>query len=160
MIKNILIPTALALVFASGCNGWFEPCTYPGELYCTLPNGDDYGPCGEGRTKFYVWFLTDGCQANETSVCATDDADAQSQVDNGDLKIYIHGKVSTDENLTRPTEDFFCPTGSCIVGSEDGSALKTFFTFSDDQIQGCEDYWDADHACTWPQTENTCGASL
>jgi hypothetical protein len=158
MIKHLLISITLVGMFA-GCLGDFEPCTYPGELYCILPDSSGDACGAEGQTTYYVWYRIDPCGTTSTSFCATADT-AQGTADDMFGQLW-HGLVSTNSMATQPKEVFFCPTGSCVLGSEDGSLSNSFYVFDDSEIPWCEAQLDPDMSCTWPQVDNTsCGSSL
>jgi len=153
MIKHLVI----AVTLLTGCDGWFVPCDQapPGTVYCTV-SGDPPGPCEAPGIPYYVWSIDWQCAEVQQLVCASNDADAQAQVDQmfGDE---THGAISKDPHATEPKQVTVCGTGAnCVLGSSDESLGTTFWVFTDDQIPLCEQQLDPN--CSWsaPQDDGTC----
>jgi hypothetical protein len=168
MIKHLLIPSTLVLMFLAGCNGdWFLPCDATHTVNCIEQGpGDEGGPCGGDLGTYYVWYRDGACGTKETSLCGRDAADAQAQADSA-FGVLWHGSVSTDPHATAPCEVFFSATGTCGVGSSDGSLITSFYVYldtpqatADEQIAWCEAQYDDpndDYPCSWTLTNSSCG---
>jgi hypothetical protein len=167
MIKHLLVPSTLILMVLAGCNGdWFPPCSDTVTVNCIEQNGEGEGggPCGSLQT-YYVWYRDGACGTKETTVCAADAADAQAQADEGFGDLW-HGSVSLDPNATAPCEVIASATGTCGVGSSDGSLTTSFYVYTDtpqatasEQIEWCEaqydDPYDA-YPCSWAVVTSSC----